>query len=515
MDISFAKRPTKQETEQDLIAQNKQFISPSAVETEIINGSNEEVNVTSSPKKKKSLFAQRMEEKRKGQSCKANVSKLSSSGFPVAEHQNLLNNEQQEISDYKKCLNQIINSAVPENSHDIHNENISFLLNMSNEDIEGAKESVLQNLDVKSIKFLKSRSEGKYSKMKEINNDEKANLVIKEIDGCENLFEESAESEKLSWTKTSLVNSEHSDVRFDFKGEIIEKTSIPSHSGLYHHGDQPDLPGYTILELLHLSKSTVLTQRVISFKTISRIVKKIYNAEYSTHNISSFLLKLQSNNLLLSLRIGIDQSNPSLVSQSLTCLSTYLGCNPSDKRFQDILFYLFLTTHGERSFAISRESQLAFKCKSLGREMEQIESGEKPETFSEISNICREDYIVGLLSTNILVRFRFLLETVSPAESQHADIVSILTRFASHSTSTAEDILECPGLIDVLQSSMFKNSSWPSISNAEYILNHVRLFRVLSQASRQACESLLRHKIIDQMVLIIFNSDAVHYFPAD
>jgi hypothetical protein len=48
--------------------------------------------------------------------------------------------------------------------------------------------------------------------------------------------------------------------RFDLNGNVLTKEmmeSIPTYKGLHHHGEDPDLAGYTILELLHLAKSTV------------------------------------------------------------------------------------------------------------------------------------------------------------------------------------------------------------------------------------------------------------------
>ena len=35
--------------------------------------------------------------------------------------------------------------------------------------------------------------------------------------------------------------------------------------GLYHHGQDPDAPGYTFAELLHLSRSVVTPQRLTGF----------------------------------------------------------------------------------------------------------------------------------------------------------------------------------------------------------------------------------------------------------
>ncbi|KAJ2354649.1 hypothetical protein IWW50_003795, partial [Coemansia erecta] len=61
----------------------------------------------------------------------------------------------------------------------------------------------------------------------------------------------------------SLLARASSRVRFAFDGQIMgeEQSDIPTSAGLHHHGDDPDKPGYTIPELLHLSRSTVSAQR--------------------------------------------------------------------------------------------------------------------------------------------------------------------------------------------------------------------------------------------------------------
>jgi hypothetical protein len=39
-----------------------------------------------------------------------------------------------------------------------------------------------------------------------------------------------------------------------------ELINIPTSEGLHHHGDNPDLAGYTLDEIIHLLHSTVVGQ---------------------------------------------------------------------------------------------------------------------------------------------------------------------------------------------------------------------------------------------------------------
>ncbi|KAJ1722010.1 hypothetical protein LPJ53_003542 [Coemansia erecta] len=81
---------------------------------------------------------------------------------------------------------------------------------------------------------------------------------------------EDAESEEL-------LSKKISHVRFAFDGQIMteEQSDIPTLAGLHHHGENPDKPGYTIPELLHLSRSTVPAQRSVAMSTLGCIIHKI------------------------------------------------------------------------------------------------------------------------------------------------------------------------------------------------------------------------------------------------
>ncbi|KAJ2656457.1 hypothetical protein IWW48_005020 [Coemansia sp. RSA 1200] len=75
-----------------------------------------------------------------------------------------------------------------------------------------------------------------------------------------------------------LLSKAISHVRFGFDGQTISEEvsgEIPTTAALHHHGDDPDKPGYTIPELLHLSRSTVPMQRAVALDTLGNIFHKI------------------------------------------------------------------------------------------------------------------------------------------------------------------------------------------------------------------------------------------------
>lgn len=106
------------------------------------------------------------------------------------------------------------------------------------------------------------------------------------------------ETHKLSWMTEPLPQNvvttyeSISDMRFDFKGDIVQlddqptKKEIPVYLGLHHHSENPQLAGYTLAELLHLSRSVVPAQRCFSIQMLGRILHKLGLHKYSIITIS-------------------------------------------------------------------------------------------------------------------------------------------------------------------------------------------------------------------------------------
>ncbi|CAH6722540.1 RNA polymerase II-associated protein Rba50p [[Candida] jaroonii] len=98
------------------------------------------------------------------------------------------------------------------------------------------------------------------------------------------------ETSKLAWMtqpmpqQRSTTYDSITDMRFDFQGNLIElKTDddVPSYLGLHHHSENPHLPGYTLKELSHLSRSTVPGQRCLSIQMLGRILHKLGLHKYN------------------------------------------------------------------------------------------------------------------------------------------------------------------------------------------------------------------------------------------
>lgn len=63
--------------------------------------------------------------------------------------------------------------------------------------------------------------------------------------------------------------------RFNLNGELLtpdEVESLPTHMGLHHHGAAPTSAGYTLSEVLLLTRSTVVSQRILSLRILAALV---------------------------------------------------------------------------------------------------------------------------------------------------------------------------------------------------------------------------------------------------
>ncbi|KLT45353.1 hypothetical protein CC85DRAFT_325860 [Cutaneotrichosporon oleaginosum] len=100
-----------------------------------------------------------------------------------------------------------------------------------------------------------------------------------------------AHDPKLEWMTNSAsapiepkppAKEQEDAPRFDLQGNPLSReqaASLPSHLGLHHHGDAPDMAGYTIGEITHLCYSTVASQRVAMMGVLGRVLRNYTRAE--------------------------------------------------------------------------------------------------------------------------------------------------------------------------------------------------------------------------------------------
>ncbi|KAG8790973.1 hypothetical protein FRC17_008824 [Serendipita sp. 399] len=93
-----------------------------------------------------------------------------------------------------------------------------------------------------------------------------------------------ASTVKTTQAPSSAASSLPLTVRYDLQGRVIPhhlKQTLPSHLGLHHHGDSPDDAGYTLDELLLLSRSTLPAQRAAMLLVLGRIIRRLRDGRCS------------------------------------------------------------------------------------------------------------------------------------------------------------------------------------------------------------------------------------------
>lgn len=386
-------------------------------------------------------------------------------------------------------------------------ENLARLNSMSPEEIELARAEVMAGLSQSSIEYLLQKSKKR----------DPGSLIDSAVTSP-HLPEPTEESnlERLKWTDHEIAEGKEDTnlnaLRFDLSGRIIKIQGTQSdYSGLFHHGAESEKAGYTILELLHLSKSSFSSQRALAFKTLGLLTKCAYIGDLLDLELIEVLESLSSSNALFSARIGLDAKHETVIDSALEFLAISLGWGQNQFALFDDLMTVGM---GKRLIALERPSLLSFGEKSA----DQAEGEELDSSVETIMHILKKDAILGLVMSSVVVRLRYLLEDERANPTRKLQILFVLSCIAIHSPSSAEDILSCTGLIDTIHQSLL-NLQWPATTEytLTYLSNASRLLRFLSQSSREACVALNNYHILEDMmkfITILPNESNLLFIPA-
>ncbi|XP_063040507.1 RNA polymerase II-associated protein 1 [Engraulis encrasicolus] len=322
------------------------------------------------------------------------------------------------------------------------------------------------------------------------------------------------EPEKLEWTKDlppprRKGTKKAMQARFDFAGKLIPPTEdLPTHLGLHHHGDEPELAGYSLQELFLLSRSQVTQQRSLALSTLANIITEARVGAYASVLKGSVLATLLDAGLLFLLRFSLDDGVERVMAAAAQALRALLVA-PYDEESLDGTFSWLL---GMAPFPLLPTAQEEEEEEEeVGDEggMFRKETQEEKEERKSDHEVSRQDVIKALLKMKVLARVRYILEVVRPAPRVVMDLLEVLIRIARHSITAATQILECPRLMETVMSE-FLPTSWapPSLPaptaapatpaaaapDSLYglpVAMAFKLLRVLGTAGRNVCARLL------------------------
>jgi RNA polymerase II-associated protein 1 len=285
--------------------------------------------------------------------------------------------------------------------------------------------------------------------------------------------------------------------RFDFDGHVVVGDhQPPSHSGLYHHGDDPDAAGYTMDELLHLARSTVASQRAVALLTISKILHQ--RPQTSAPNVLPAELPV-------ALRMALDDQNYTALSAALAAMHAYL-CPRREE-------------HASRSFESARGTVVAMPAihihvdvgttkDELLHEVIYLDTTESEEDGSKIGDqeLASLDPVQGLLKMAIVSRLRFIVTAIQLPDDDAMDkLLEILLQIAAHSPRAAQAIASDRNLLKALQTKYLENELVLTLQTepaeaftlaAARTLKVLRLVRVLCQGSRAVATALVEGGVI-------------------
>uniref|UniRef100_A0A8C7KXQ3 RNA polymerase II associated protein 1 n=1 Tax=Oncorhynchus kisutch TaxID=8019 RepID=A0A8C7KXQ3_ONCKI len=399
----------------------------------------------------------------------------------------------------------------------IHQENQAKLQAMSDGEILEEQKRLLGQLDPRCVDFVRSRKAqgalasapqpstsrderlGEHAKYH--TNDALPPCISPEEDlpvkpQKEWVHMDKLEPEKLEWirdlpaprrkgTKQAML------ARFDFAGTLIPPTEdLPTHLGLHHHGEEPELAGYSLQELFLLSRSQVIQQRRLALNTLAHVLTKARAGEFAAALRGSVVSTLLDAGLLFLLRFSLDDNVEGVVSAAVHALRALLVSSDDEDCLDSTLSWF----RGLASFPLLPTAQEEEDEEDEGLPEVMRETAQEKEEKKTDHDVARNDVVKGLLRMKLLPRLRYILEVIRPSPRVVQDVLGVLIRIARHSSSA---VLDCPRLMETVMSE-FLPCSWtvpasptPQSAYGLPVANAMKLLRVLATTGRHACARLL------------------------
>ncbi|CAF4804464.1 unnamed protein product [Pieris macdunnoughi] len=394
---------------------------------------------------------------------------------------------------------------------ELHIENVKVLSGMSENEILEERKKLLQSLNPNLVDFIKSKRNQqerqcieKEDEAMDITENKKSNRVTIKTDATpeedsidygslwENdvlshpnidkwLHFDSLEVDKLEWIKgiydCKIKSNEPYEARFDFNGyllpytmEYTEKTKI-----LFHHGEESHRPGYSLTELIELSRSGVPQQRVMSLNCLAGIL------EYYNAGTYKNIIEIPLSKLFFIIRISMDENKLIILEPALKAMRNLLY-NRIDEASLDAII-------GLKEGAIQ-------PC--LENDKSEIEEIELKESEIKDFHLAEIDLIAALIRTDILQRLFYILDKIKPTFNCVQYSLQILTRLARDSLETASKIVQTEHLMNAVINHFVPICSVNFMFNLTIVYNKpilaaLKFLRVLTLTSKEIGEQLIKN----------------------
>ncbi|XP_043278774.1 RNA polymerase II-associated protein 1 isoform X2 [Venturia canescens] len=402
-----------------------------------------------------------------------------------------------ELIKFLRSKNKILNKSTTETNKEIRHEKMEINETVWTESLETPLKS--DNNETK-IEMNSTKMDYNFEKL---GNDTPA-IELAGAAAAEGwMHMDTIEREKLEWMKDvpdgndKTTPEEPYNARFDFNGVLLpfHDENLTVDKGLHHHGEEPDRPGYSLQELLQLSRSSNQQQRCTALTTLANIMEKSRNGWYDKVLEPAPLIALNEKNILLLLRFSLDDTSVAIVTASMQALRAFLY-SEADEICLDRLF-------GWRY--------------SDGNILEPELTAPKTDVTDTSAlkdhELAQLDTIVAAIRSDIVIRLRYVLNEMHPPPIGVTAALEILTRLSRQSRTTALNIACIPNLLESIVQNFIpvglnrfspedptKNAyGFPSIAA-------VRFCRILiTYAGRPVAERLDKLKIVHRIVSYAFD----------
>ncbi|XP_050310873.1 RNA polymerase II-associated protein 1 isoform X2 [Anthonomus grandis grandis] len=379
----------------------------------------------------------------------------------------------------------------------IHAQNLHVLNQMTDEEKLSEREKLLGSLDPALIQFLRDQRAKKLEEEEEIGvrnsiqeqNEaaseevEVANELLQEADAGNWLNFDQVEATKLAWMKDfnpeTDLKSENFEARFDFEGYLspykVEITDANRH--LFHHGDEPERPGYSLRELLVLARSSQLQQRVFGLNTLANILKVEKSGMYDN------VLDIPFEQVFFVIRVCLDENTPSVVTASL-------------KAMRNLIYFLLDEACADTMMSFGK---VGLYQPVLGVQEEFDEQELNDQQLAE------RDLVRCLVRTDFLVRVKYIVNAIRPPREAVTYILDILSRVARDKHAMPK-IFEQEYLLDSLVRHFL-----PDAVRNEYeapLPQMVKLLRILAARERHLAEAIEdRYHVTDLLMYYLYQDE--------
>ncbi|XP_076265671.1 RNA polymerase II-associated protein 1 isoform X1 [Rhynchophorus ferrugineus] len=406
----------------------------------------------------------------------------------------------------KETTAQISSVLTTADKRTIHEENINKLKAMSSEEILAEKEQLVSSMDPALIQFLRSRKARKGEGNKNRNptiheqNEAAETIAMEELDAPKEILSKPEsegwlnfnkfEASKLAWMKDikvrDLKKTTGFEARFDFDGYLLPycvSKIDESNRHLYHHGDEPERPGYTLQELMLLSRSNVIQQKIIALNTLGNILSLDQTGIYDR------VIDIPIEQVFFVIRFCLDDNTPSVLNGAIKALRNLIYFQIDETCIDNML-----------NFGVGFVQPILAVDNIM----------EDDNTVND-QQLAETNLIKCLARTDILIRIRYIINNIKPSLETILYCLDILTRLARDSDFIMNRILQCDGLFSSLMKYFVPSSSTikSDKSNPDYFVplpQMIKFLRVVSSRSRGIAENILRkYEVLDIVVFYLYD----------